>query len=161
MSESFPPPPQEYSHAPAYGPDPASLVKGPGNALLVTAILGIIGSILSIGFVFGFEPIMEAIMTSGDVSGADTADLKKALADMEQSRPIYIAQGVVGFITSIIAFFGAVKMKKLEGYGLAMTACILVMIPFISPCCCLIYPFAFGIWGIVTLCKPEVKAAFH
>jgi len=51
------------------------------------------------------------------------------------------------------------KMKKLENYGLAMTASILAMIPCLSPCCLIGLPI--GIWAVVVLSKPEVKSAFH
>jgi hypothetical protein len=50
------------------------------------------------------------------------------------------------------------KMKKLERYGLAMTASILAMLPC-SLCCVLGLPI--GIWALVVLMKPEVKSAFH
>jgi hypothetical protein len=50
-------------------------------------------------------------------------------------------------------------MKNLQSYGLAMTASIVAMIPCISPCCILGLPF--GIWALVILNRPEVKAAFR
>ena len=68
---------------------------------------------------------------------------------------------IVGFIMLIcggIIIAGTIKMMKLQSYGLAMTACILSMIPILSPCCCLGLPI--GIWGIVVLMDPNVKAAF-
>jgi hypothetical protein len=52
-----------------------------------------------------------------------------------------------------------VKMKRLESYGLAMTAAIIVMVPYVSPCCILGLPF--GIWALVVLCDSSVKAAFR
>jgi hypothetical protein len=54
--------------------------------------------------------------------------------------------------------FGALKMMRLQSYGWAMAAAILAVIPCLSPCCCLGIPF--GIWALVVLSKPEVKAAF-
>jgi hypothetical protein len=50
-------------------------------------------------------------------------------------------------------------MRKLESFGLCMTASILAMIPCLSPCCILGLPF--GIWALVVLNKPEVKSAFQ
>ena len=77
-----------------------------------------------------------------------------------------VFSGTVGLISNIVALgvsvlilIGALKMKKLESYGLAMTASILAMLPFVSPCCILGLPF--GIWAIVALGKPEVKSAFE
>ena len=64
---------------------------------------------------------------------------------------------LIGIIMCIVTLLGAVKMKNLQSYGLAMTACILAMLPCHS-CCLLGIPF--GIWGLVMLSKPEVKDAF-
>lgn len=68
---------------------------------------------------------------------------------------------LLGFGTIIVGTLitmGAAKMKKLNSYGFAMTACILAMIPAIN-CCLLGLPF--GIWALVVLNKPEVKDAFQ
>jgi hypothetical protein len=66
--------------------------------------------------------------------------------------------GFVGLALAILVIFGAVKMKNLENYALAMTSAIVAMIPCISPCCCLGLPF--GIWALVVLCDGQVQAAF-
>jgi predicted PurR-regulated permease PerM len=57
-----------------------------------------------------------------------------------------------------LAFFGALKMKNLQSYGLAMTAGIVSLIPCCGPCFCLGIPL--GIWALVVLRKPEVRASF-
>jgi hypothetical protein len=57
-----------------------------------------------------------------------------------------------------LTVFGGWKMRKLESLGLAITASILVMFPC-QMCCCLGLPV--GIWSLVVLSKPEVKAAFR
>ena len=71
---------------------------------------------------------------------------------------IGILFGIIAICVSGFVIFGAMKMKKLESYGLAMGASIVAMIPCISPCCVLGLPI--GIWALVVLMKPEVKAAF-
>jgi hypothetical protein len=55
--------------------------------------------------------------------------------------------------------FAALKMKDLTQWSLAVAASILVMIPCISPCCLIGLPV--GIWSLVVLMRPDVKAAFH
>ncbi len=57
-----------------------------------------------------------------------------------------------------LVFFGALKMKNLQSYGLAMTAAIISVIPCCGPCYCLGIPV--GIWALITLRKPEVRASF-
>ncbi|HZI15977.1 MAG TPA: hypothetical protein VE153_36760 [Myxococcus sp.] len=83
------------------------------------------------------------------------------------------ARGIMEFLTSTVgrvvfslpwilinalAFFGALKMKSLQSYGLAMTAGIVSLIPCCGPCFCLGIPL--GIWALVVLRKPEVRASF-
>jgi len=59
----------------------------------------------------------------------------------------------------VLVFIGAMKMKNLENYSLAMAAAIVAVIPCISPCCLLGLPF--GIWALVVLNDSSVKAAFR
>lgn len=67
--------------------------------------------------------------------------------------------GLIGLGLSSLIFFGGLKMKNLESYGLAMAAAILAIIPFCNPCYCVGIPG--GIWALIVLAKPEVKAAFR
>jgi hypothetical protein len=57
-----------------------------------------------------------------------------------------------------LIFLGALKMKNLQSYGLATTAAILSLIPCCGPCVCLGIPV--GVWALVVLRKPEVRASF-
>jgi len=70
-----------------------------------------------------------------------------------------LIQGILGLIFGGVIIYGCLQMMKLESYGLGMTACILSMIPCFSPCCIIGIPI--GIWGIVVLNDPMVKASFH
>lgn len=70
----------------------------------------------------------------------------------------FVTWGGLGLISSIVIIIGAVKMKSLRSYGLAMTSTVLAMIPCTSPCCVL--GLAFGIWSLVVLMKADVKSAF-
>jgi hypothetical protein len=62
-------------------------------------------------------------------------------------------------LVSILIFLGARKMQSLQSYGWAMTSAILSMLPCLSPCCLIGLPM--GIWALVVLISPEVKAAFR
>ena len=57
-----------------------------------------------------------------------------------------------------VIFFSARQMKKMRSWGFALAGTIMALVPC-SACCILKVPF--GIWGIVVLCKPEVKEAFQ
>jgi hypothetical protein len=62
-----------------------------------------------------------------------------------------------GICLGAILFLGALKMKNLESFGLAMTASIIALIPC-HYCCLLGIPF--GIWALITLMQEDVKSAF-
>ena len=57
--------------------------------------------------------------------------------------------------------FVSTKLRKLESYGLVMTATILFMLPCLTPSCCCILGLPIGIWTLVIIMKPEVKSAFR
>ena len=65
--------------------------------------------------------------------------------------------GVIGLCWGGIILTGALKLKRLESYGYAMTAAIVAMVPC-SGCCILGLPF--GIWGLIVLGRPEVQDQF-
>ena len=69
--------------------------------------------------------------------------------------------GLAVLVVAGIIIFGAVKMKNLESRALALTASILAMIPCLSPASCCVVGIGIGIWALVVLNKPEVKAGFH
>jgi hypothetical protein len=126
----------------------ASRVSGPATWLIVTGalgipvkVLGILGNLMSFGLV-GLGPR----------GGPDTPFLML-------SGGMGLLMNGIGLVLSIVVILGALKMKNLEHYGLAMAAAVIAMIPMISPCCLLGLPF--GIWAIVVLCEPPVKAAFR
>ena len=74
--------------------------------------------------------------------------------------------GVIGLVFNVIwlllsglVIYGALKMKKLESYGLAMAAAVVAALPCTSPCCVLGLPL--GIWAIAVLVNQDVKSAFR
>lgn len=132
---------------PASQPDAVERVKGPATGLIVVAILGAIVQLISLIVHFAAP----SFMTNSRMP-------QEAWANMF-SGTIGVVSGIIAILLSGLVLFGALKMKKLENYGLAMAASIIAMIPCFSPCCLLGLPI--GIWALVVLSKPEVKSAFH
>lgn len=126
---------------------PQQQVNGPAIGLQVTAGISILfqlfGLLLSLGL-FG------AGLAGGGLPGAD-----KGVAAMVMGGSMILR--ILGIVISAVIFIGATKMKNLQSYGFAMAAAILALIPCFA-CCLLGWPI--GIWAIVVLVKPEVKAAF-
>jgi len=88
-------------------------------------------------------------------------------ASFDQQAPSEALLGVTGPVLAAIALlllgmstlmiWGAAKMRQGEGYGLAILACILAMV--MAPANLIGLPV--GIWALVVLLRPEVKAAFR
>jgi len=139
--------------APASGSGAAQAVSAPAVCLMVTAILGMLNSV--VGVVFNLVGVKFPGL-----------DLPKDPQFAEVEHFVEIFSGTVGTISGLISLavgafivVGAYRMMKLRSHGLAVAASIIAMIPCVSPCCCLGLPF--GIWALVVLFRPEVKAAFH
>jgi len=122
-----------------------SAVEGPSTALLVVGILSLI---LHLGFA--------TLMCLGFGIAAQ-APGRRGRGEEEFILLFYFGYCCVGVVLDILVIVGAQKMKRLESYGLAMTSCILAMLPT-SVCCLLGLPF--GIWGLVALNQPGVKDVF-
>jgi hypothetical protein len=128
----------------------ADLVSGPAIGLIVTAALGFLATIIGVAWNIlgagmgmnqpGMDPEMQRFVTMF-------------------SGTMGVISGILGFVVSGLILFGALKMKKCQSYGWAMTASILAVIPCVSPCCLVGIPI--GIWALIVLSKPEVKAQFH
>ena len=128
--------------------DPAAQVSSPSVGLLVTGVVGGIISLLGL--------ILNVIGTSVIPFMEDSLD-ERYMELWEGAAGI--ASSFIGIVVAVFIIYAALKMKELSQYGLCLAASILAMIPCISPCCIIGLPI--GIWCLVILTKPEVKAAFH
>ncbi|NVJ04264.1 hypothetical protein HUW63_03280 [Myxococcus sp. AM001] len=116
----------------------------------ITVLLGLVNVLQAFG---GADPAVEQMLEDPNLpEGA-----RQFLAGMTTtSGKLLLALPTL--VLNSIVFFGALKMKNLQSYGLAMAAAIISVIPCCGPCACLGIPV--GIWALVVLNKPEVKAAF-
>jgi len=134
-------------------------VAGPAIALIVTACLGIVTQLGSIAIIGGNADGMAMRGIWGDADGTAMYGRNQAFGKLQMPTAVSIVQSVIAVGLGVLVLFGAIRMKKLESYGLAMTAAIVAMIPCISPCCFLGLPF--GIWALVVLSDSSVRAAFR
>jgi hypothetical protein len=125
-----------------------NLVNGPSIGLIITAILN---------FLTGAGSLMFNLLVGASFLTAGAKQNEPWAGAL--SGTLAVTSNIIGILVSGLILFGALKMRKLESYGLAMTASILAMIPCTSPCCPVGLPI--GIWALVVLSKPEVKNAFH
>jgi hypothetical protein len=66
--------------------------------------------------------------------------------------------GLLALIVAPLIIYGAIQMMKGKKYGLAKASAILAIIPFTS--CCFLIGIPIGIWALIVLSKPDVKAFF-
>lgn len=138
------------AHLPSGQPAAASAaqqVNGPAIGLMITAGLGFLVQLAALLLnIFGVS------------LGAMQQGRQEAWMNMF-SGTMGIASRLITMVIAGLIFYGALKMQKLEQYGWAITASILALVPCLSPCCLVGLPV--GIWALVVLARPEVKAAFH
>jgi hypothetical protein len=135
----------------AYPPRPpaAEQVRLPAIFLLVTGILGAVGQVISLLFTL--------LGTGLDLASAHLGPSEEAIANA-MSGTMAVFFSILGLLTAAVIVFGALRMKDLRSHSLAVAASVIAMVPCASPCCLLGLPV--GIWALVVLLRPEVKAAF-
>jgi len=124
-------------------------VRGPAIGLLVTSGLGALLQIASIGLSLMGTLIPDA--------GSQYGEAPQIVSFLSGAYGILIS--VVGIAMAGFLAWAGLKMMRLESWGLALTACIVALVPCVSPCCLIGLPF--GIWGLVVINDPTVKQAFR
>jgi hypothetical protein len=142
-------------------------VTPPAVALLVMAIVNVLAGLGLAGFgtIYTqmppekFEQIME------QQNPAQFNQMKQMGWSVKTFINIYIFGGLgggcVALGVSLLVILGAIRMMMLRSYGLAVFASILMAIPCISPAACCLLGEGIGIWALVVLLSPEVRAAFR
>jgi hypothetical protein len=72
----------------------------------------------------------------------------------------YLILGILGIIAAAVTIFGGARMVVAKSYGLAVTASVLAAIPGLSCMGCCGIGEGIGIWSLIILVSPDVKAVF-
>ncbi len=67
--------------------------------------------------------------------------------------------GLLSLAAAPVVIFGGIQMLSARKYSLAVLAAILALVPLSSVCCITGIPI--GIWALIVLRHPEVRAAFE
>jgi len=130
--------------------DALQKVKFPAIGLLIGAILNFL-----LGILVTLSGLLRLIGLIGDTTlPTNQAERIGYLT----STVISYGLGVLSVIIAPLVFWGALKMLEGKKYGLAKTAAVLSVVPF---SCCFPLSIIFGIWALVILSKPDVKAIFE
>jgi hypothetical protein len=125
-------------------------VKLPAITLIVTASLGIAY------YLFNLALLLSGTVARFQQIPPDAPAWVKSFIEGTHG-PMAIAVTFAILAMDGFVLFGAIKMLRLQGYGLAVAATIIAMLP--CQCCCVL-GLPFGIWALVVLNKPEVKSQF-
>jgi len=156
VMDSFAPPPEPPPNGsempstlnPDSRRDALEKVKWPAILLMITAGITLVLEIYNVAsLLLGKGP---------DLSSLEGIEGLEWLVSLFNGPAFMIFGLFVMGIASLI-FWGALKMKSLGSYGLAVTAAILALIPCFSSFC---IAFPFGVWALIVLLDAEVKAAF-
>jgi hypothetical protein len=139
-------PPIPMAHLPMANANALTEVSPPATALIILAILHFLWVVFSIVVRFALASLFSASQMPN-----------QPFADMFSGTLGWISN-ILGIFLALLIFLGGLKMKRLENYGLAMSASIVALLPC-SACCIVGLPI--GIWALVILSKPEVKSSFR
>jgi hypothetical protein len=117
--------------------------RWPALGLAVTSVLSLVAMLASIAF-SGW------LLSSGR---AGTGGLTSA-----EGVQVRIAWEMAIVMCNVVVLVGAVQMLQLRMRPLVLAACCIAIVPCCGPCLVLGIPF--GVWGLVVLRDPEVRASF-
>src|SRR5262245_36318166 len=131
--------------------DNLQTLRPPATALIIAGSLnGMIGLLALLG----------GLLRLSGIVGSEELPVNDA------ERLGYISSTVITYGISFLSLmlaplivYGAVQMMRGKNYRMARVAAILAINPFTS--CCFLVGIPIGIWALVVLRKPEVKAAFN
>ncbi len=132
------------------GQNGGSKVDGPAIALMIVA--GISFGVVLLGL--AFDVFIIAFGLVDDIKGN-----RPQVISPTTQLTIRITWSVLLLASSAFVLYGALKMKQRLNFGVARAAAIVACIPMLGPCCICGIPF--GIWALVVLAQPGVRAAFR
>lgn len=135
-----------------YREEAKSKVMGPAIGILVNAGIALLSALLNIGYGV-FQVAMFASMPAPKGPGAPPPT-----GVMAVTGGIYGLMALFYLILGGVMLYGGLQMLKLKRYPLAMTSCILALLPCQG--CCYVTGIPFGIWGLVVLLDPKIKSVF-
>lgn len=124
---------------PQYRSNPLDKLKVVGICLIVVSILGVLNIV--------------AGMVIRIVGGQDVFDFENPEVIGVWAATIFIP------MLNLAVLFGGINMLRGKAFASCMAAGIIAVIPLCTPCVVLGIPF--GIWALIVLNQPDVKAAFQ
>ena len=155
------------NYDPAPDPDAVrSRVSVPGIMLVINGVINVLFTLGLLGMgVFAVAQPEEKIRESQEMTHKMFPNLPVEDQDPGQVRMTQMAEffggAAVAGLASIVMILGGIQMSRLRGYGLAVFASILALIPCVSCGGCFALGQVAGIWALMVLANPEVRSAFR
>lgn len=125
-------------------------LRAPATALIIAA---------SLNAMIGLLALLGGLVRLSGLSGSEQ------LPSDEAERIGYVSSTVITYGISLLSLllapliiYGAVQMMHGKKYKMARVAAIVAINPFTS--CCFLVSIPMGIWAMILLGKPEIKAVF-
>ncbi|MBA3315217.1 MAG: hypothetical protein H0T47_18270 [Planctomycetaceae bacterium] len=122
----------------------AERLEIPSIALMLVGGLALLGGLMQL--------CLAGVILFADIDDFDSPEERIFGAIM------YGVGSLWAFAVGGIIIYGALKMRRLESWGFALTAAIMAVIPC-NVCC--MFGMPVGIWSLITLNDPQVKGAFR
>jgi len=158
-----PPPPSPYQppngdenyHAP--GPDLTAVRKRVNLAAILLIVVAVLGMLVLLWPGQSKDKMRETFVQLESM-GFQMGDIDvDSLVDFLAAYTLY--SKIFQFLLLGFIIYSCLKMRRLESWGMSITAAILSVVPCTHACCWLGLPV--GIYALVVLYNPEVKAAFR
>jgi hypothetical protein len=138
-------------------------IKTPAIVLLIAGMIYGVLALMNIPSLASMDAQFQEVEDKWDndpnLKPEQKKEMKQMLADIKGPLKIYVPVAIVfGLLSSVIAIVGSLKIMNLKSRGLGVLASVISMVPIVSGCCCVGLPV--GIWVLIVLGKPEVKAGF-
>ena len=149
------------------GPSRSNRTDMPGIFLMVVGILSLLGAGLQLvrGVQFKELPaeILQEPIDKMQKDAPEIVDKYNVTPERFKSFLVTISfsMGGVGMVASLLVILGGIRMRALRSYGLAMTGAVLSIVPCVTCAGCCGLGQGVGLWALIVLLKPEVKALFR
>ncbi len=166
--------PSEYDRPSSVRPDQMKArVQGPAVALIIVGILNLLLALLQTGgtVYIGLQSPEEAKkqqqtfmkLLPKEFQDEMEKEQQKQSPEEEKVRSVAlnIGMSLVMLLVAILSLLGGIRMLSLRSYALCVAGAVSAAIPCISCSGCCGFGEIIGIWAVVVLLNPDVKAAFH
>ncbi|MFO0596464.1 MAG: hypothetical protein U0228_14200 [Myxococcaceae bacterium] len=149
---------------PMLGPPPPGMNQVRDEVNVPGLLLIVLGALTVLSAMFGLVMTLLLVKDQPDsaplISDPSVPPALKELLRLTSGasgKVFNIFQNLLGAVFGATMVLGGFQMRNLRTWGLALTGAIVAMMP--CSCCCVL-GLPLGIWSIVVLIKPEVKASF-